>query len=54
MSNEDDPAPEFGQSSIPGVATMIASLMAGNHARGLARDAKASAMTGAPRILAAA
>jgi len=54
MNMEEDPAPEFGQSSIPGVATMIASLMAGNRLRNLARDAKASAMTGAPRILATA
>lgn len=51
---EQEPAPEFPQSTLPGAAALIATLMAGERVRNAARKAHAGALAGIPDVLAEA
>jgi hypothetical protein len=50
----DEPAPKFEQSELPGVAAMVASIMAGHRLRDASSEAFAKARGNVPAILAAA
>ena len=50
----DEPAPKFEQSELPGVAAMVASIMAGRRLRDAARGAHSRSLAGVPDVIAGA